>query len=135
MKSGVPTEDSVRLAGSAAPGWTGAMILFGILPWLFASTMSGRRYEVELPWRRDLVLRYRGWRRAGWVLVAAGPVMALVGASAGVERAGFLVWLSVLGLATVVVTEWRHSVGVRLSPEGVLVVTRVHPDFARACRR
>ncbi|WP_157577532.1 hypothetical protein [Phycicoccus jejuensis] len=135
MKSGVPTEDSVRLAGSAAPGWTGAMVLFGTLPWLFATSMSGRRYEVELPWRRELTQRYRGRRRAGWVLVASGPVMALVGASAGVGWAGFLMWLSVLGVAAVVVTEWRLSVGVRLSPEGVLVVTRVHPDFARACRR
>lgn len=124
----------MRLSGSAAPGWTGAMVLFGILPWLFATSMSGRRYEVELPWRRELTQRYRGWRRAGWVLVASGPVMALVGASAGVGWAGFLMWLSVLGVAAVVVTEWRLSVGVRLSPEGALVVTRVHPDFARACR-
>lgn len=134
VKTGVPTEESVRLSGAAAPGWTGAMILFGLFAWLFASSMASRRYVLVLPWRLELARQYRSWRRAGWVLVAAGPVLALAASAWGNSAGALLLCVSVIGVVVIVGNEWRNSIGVRLSPESHLVVTRVHPDFAHACR-
>lgn len=134
VKTGVPTGESVRLSGAAAPGWTGAMILFGLFAWFFASSMASRRYVLVLPWRLELVRQYRSWRRGGWVLVAAGPVLAVAASAWGISAGALLLCVSVIGVVVIVSNEWRSSVGVRLSPEAHLVLTRVHPDFAHACR-
>ena len=110
------------------------MILFGLFAWLFASSMASRRYVLVLPWRLELARQYRSWRRAGWVLVAAGPLLAVAASAWGTSAGALLLCVSLIGVAVIVGNEWRNSVGVRLSPDARLVLTRVHPDFAQACR-
>ncbi len=133
-KTGAPTADSVRLIGSAAPGWTGAMILFGLFAWAFAAFMSGRRYELVIPCRREVVQRYRSWRRAGVFMVALGLIMTVVAAASGQQNAAVLLTVSVVGVVFIIGNDWRNAVGVRLCDDGDLRVTRVHPDFERAWR-
>lgn len=125
----------MRLSGTAAPGWTWATIVFGLFAWLFVSSMSSRRYVLVLPWCAAVARRYRSWRRAGWVMVASGPVLAVAATAWGSSSGSALLSASLVGVVVVVGNEWRNSVGVRLSPESRLVVTRVHPDFARACHQ
>jgi len=133
-KTGAPTADSVRLSGSAAPGWTGAMILFGLFAWAFAAFMSGRRYELVVPFKREVLQRYRSWRRAGVVMFALGLIMTAIAAATGRPKAVVLLGVSLVGLVFIIGNEWKNAVGVRLSNDGDLIVTRVHPDFERAWR-
>lgn len=133
-KTGAPTTDSVRLSGSAAPGWSGWMILFGLFAWAFAATMSSRRYELVLPFKREVLQRYRSWRRAGAFMIALGLILTVVAAALGGQNAAVLLGVSFVGLVFIIGNEWKNAVGVRLSDDGDLTVTRVHPDFERAWR-
>ena len=132
VKTGVPTQESVRLTGTAAPAWTGAMIFFGLFAWLVASWMTSRRYEIVVPFRNQVFQRYCKWRRAGRVLIVLGPLMAVVAAVSARDNAFLLLGVSVLGLAFTAANEWANAVGVRLSRDGGLLLTRVHPNFERA---
>ena len=132
VKTGTPTTDLVRLSGSAAPAWTGAMILLGIVAWLFTSWMASRRYDVVVPLKAAVLERHRAWRRASWVLVGVGLTMTLVAAVLGRPNAFILLMVLVAGMAFHLVNEWINAVGVQLAGDGALVLTRVHPDFARA---
>jgi hypothetical protein len=77
----------VRLTGSAAPGWTGGMILLGMFAWAFAAVMSSRRYELEIPFRREAFLRYRSWRRWGLIMLVLGVVVTVIAGASGRQDA------------------------------------------------
>ena len=131
-KTGEPTADIIMLSGSAAPGWTGAMIVFGFLPWLFVRVMSGQPYRVALPLRSEVVRRHRDLSRASVAVFGLGVLLAFAAVAMGRERAWLLLGLCLLGIASSLVNEWTNGIGVRLAPSGALVATRVHPRFRDA---
>ncbi len=133
VKTGEPTEDVLRVRGSAAPEWTTVMIVFGLLAWLAAQTMSSRRYNIVLPFDSAVLKRYRQWRRAAWSCAGLGVVLTVVAAGLASDYASIPLLIALLvAVAMGVGNEWANSVGVRLSREGSLVLTRVHPRFAAA---
>ena len=132
VKTGEPTDDMLRLRGSAAPEWTTVMILFGLFAWIVAQTMSSRRYNLVLPFDSAVLRRYRKWGRVAWSCVGLGLVLTVVAALMGRDDAFVMMAVSVLGVIVWLANEWANSVGVRLSREGNLVLTRVHPRFRAA---
>ena len=132
VKTGVPTADTLTIKGRAEPGWTGAMLLFGFFAYLLARSGSSKAYEIIVPFRQDAFARYRRWRRASWTLAASGVLLACGAAFAGYPTAHLLLGLTVLGLAAALVNDLVNAVGVRLSREGTLVLTRVNPAFRDA---
>jgi hypothetical protein len=109
------------------------MIVFGIFAWLVAQTMSSRRYNVLLPFDSAVLRRHRKWRRATWSCAGLGVVLPVVAAGLGSDYASLPLLVALLvAVATGVGNEWANSVGVRLSRDGSLVLTRVHPRFAAA---
>ena len=87
-----------------------------------------------LPFKREVLQRYRSWRRAGAFMIALGLILTVVAAALGGQNAAVLLGVSFVGLVFIIGNEWKNAVGVRLSDDGDLTVTRVHPDFERAWR-
>ncbi|QGN58511.1 hypothetical protein [Nostocoides sp. HKS02] len=135
VKTGVPTADTLTIRGRATPVWAWAMIVFGFLPWLVAQAGSSHRYAITVPLQRAVFQRYRQWRRASWVLAALGITLMLGAAAVDGERALLLLAVTLVGLAWGLVNEWVNSVGIRLTREGALLMTRVHPAFREAVLR
>jgi hypothetical protein len=132
VKTGTPTADVLTIRGSAAPGWSWAMIVFGFLPWLVASVASSKRYAIEVPMHAAVWRRHRSVRRAALILVVAGVVLALVAVSQGRDNSAFLLLPAFIGMAFYAGNEWFNTIGVHLTRDGGLLLTRVHPDFERA---
>jgi hypothetical protein len=132
VKTGLPTEDVAAVRGSASPQWTGVMIFFGFLAWVIALFMTGRRYALVVPLREDVFRRHRALGRASVVQVVVGLLVGVAMAlSDSPVAVGFLA-VAVGGVVLGLVNEWVNSFGVRLSPDGALVLTRVHPRFRDA---
>ena len=132
VKTGVPTSDTVELRGYGTAPWTGPMIVFGFAAWVLASVMSSQAYAVTVPMRAEVVRRHRAWRRASSLLVGAGLVLAVAAAWNGRDDAYVLLLASVVGMALALANEGGNAVGVQLSRDGGLTLTRVHPRFRRA---
>lgn len=132
VKTGVPTDDVAAVRGSASPQWTGVMILFGFLAWVVALFMTGRRYALVVPLRQDVFRRHRDLGSASVATVVAGLLLGLVSASSDSPYAVWFLVLAVCGVVLGLVNEWVNSFGVRLTREGALVLTRVHPRFRDA---
>lgn len=110
------------------------MILFGLFAWAFAAAMAGRKYTLVIPLTREAVQRHKSWRRAGLTLVALGPILTIIAAALNRDNASGLSGVSLAGLLFLGGNEWKNGLGVRLTGEDDLTVTRVHPDFERAWR-
>ena len=135
VKTGVPTEDLVRVKGRAAPAWAGLTIVFGLVAWLFVSSASSRSYDILVPFRAESWQRYRTLRKGALATFWGGFVLAAVVGVLGGDHAWTLLLLSVLGMGTLLVNDWRNSFGVQLGRDGGLELTRVHDDFAEAARQ
>lgn len=132
VKTGVPTEEVASVRGSASPQWTGVLVLFSFLAWVVALFMTGRRYALVVPLREDVFRRHRALGRASVAQVVAGLALGiLTSLQDSLMAMGFLV-VAVGGVVLGLVNEWVNSFGVRLSPDGALVLTRVHPRFRDA---
>jgi hypothetical protein len=132
VKTGLPTDDVVTVRGNASPQWTGVMVVFGFLAWLASMLLSGRRYSLEVPLQEHVLRRHRDLGRAGVVAAVAGFLLGLVAAYGGGDAAIWFLGIAAAGLVICVVNEWVNSFGVRLAPDGSLVLTRVHPRFRDA---
>lgn len=132
VKTGVPTEDVAAVRGSASPQWTGVMIFFGFLAWVVALFMTGRRYALVVPLRQDVFRRHRDLGLTSVAAVVAGLLLGLVTFSAEGLYAVWFLGMAGCGVVLGLVNEWVNSFGVRLSPDGALVLTRVHPRFRDA---
>ena len=82
--------------------------------------------------RAESFRRHRAWRRASLLLIGAGLALTATAALSGREDAYLLVLPSVMGMILAVANEYANMVGVRLSRDGGLFLTRVHPNFRRA---
>lgn len=132
VKTGTPTADLLTIRGSAAPGWSWVMIVFGFLPWLVANLATSKRYAIEVPMHGAVWRRHRRVRRAALALFVAGVVLAIVATTQGRANSAILLFPAFVALAVYAGNEWFNAIGVRLSADGGLLLTRVHPGFARA---
>jgi hypothetical protein len=132
VKTGAPTEGVAAVRGSARPQWTGVLVLFSFLAWVIALFMTGRRYALVVPLRGDVFRRHRTLGRASVAQVVVGLLLGVVTSLQNSPLAvGFLA-VAVGGVLLGLVNEWVNSFGVRLSPDGALVLTRVHAHFREA---
>lgn len=134
-KSGRPTAYRVEFRGSTTPGWVGLLLLVSVVGFLFASSMTSRRYRVTLPFTHELHERWRRGRRMAWAFAAVGVVVIVAAAAIGGDAAvpGVAVGVGLMTVAMVggVVNAVRHGIGFRMTRDQELVVTGVHPAFAR----
>ncbi|WP_148615223.1 hypothetical protein [Nocardioides rubriscoriae] len=68
-KTGRATGHRVRFRGSTMPGWVVVLLLFTVVGFLLASTMTSRRYVVTVPLAASAHARWRRYRRVA-LLVA-----------------------------------------------------------------
>ena len=132
VKTGTPTADVLTIKGSAAPTWSWFMIIFGFFPWLVASMASSKSYEIQVPMQAAVWRRHRRVRRAAVVLFVVGVTFAIVATIQGRPNSGILLMPAFIGAAVYAGNEWFNAIGVQLSREGGLMLTRVHPGFQRA---
>ena len=132
VKTGTPTADVLTIKGSAAPSWSWFMIIFGFLPWLVASLARSKRYTIRVPMRAAVWRRHRTIRRAAFIAFVAGLVLAIVATVQGRDNSAILLFPSFVAMAVYAGNEWFNTIGVQLTRDGGLLLTRVHPDFQRA---
>lgn len=134
-KSGRPTAYRVEFRGSTTPGWVTLLLLVSVVGYLFASWMSARRYRVTLPFTHELHDRWQRGRRAAWAVAAVGVLVVVAAAVVGGRAAvpGVVLGIGLMTVATLggVVNAVRHGIGFRMTRDQQLVVTGVHPAFAR----
>ena len=132
VKTGTPTADVLTIRGSAAPGWSWFMIVFGFLPWLVANLATSKRYVIEVPMRAVVWKRHRALRRAALYLFVTGVAFAIIATTQGWQNSAILLIPAFAGLALYAGNEWSNTIGVYLTRDGGLLLTRVHPGFKQA---
>lgn len=132
VKTGTPTADALTIRGSAAPGWSWAMLVFGFLPWLVANLATSKPYAIEVPMRAVVWRRHRRVRRAALYLIGTGVALTVAAMFLGSSNPALLLFPTLIGLAFYAGNEWFNTIGVHLSQDGGLLLTRVHPGFVRA---
>jgi hypothetical protein len=138
VKTGRATKQRATLRGSTTPAWVTVLLLFSIVGFLIASSMTSRRYRVTLPFTHAVHDRWSSNRRLGWVVGLAGAGVLVAAATIGDRFAGVLVGIGLVllagGAAIVISNSLRNNVGIRMTRRGDLVVTRAHPLFVEAVR-
>ena len=138
VKSGVATKQRVTLRGQTTPAWVSFLLLFTVIGYLFAQAMTSRRYRVTLPFAHAIHDRWRRNRRLGWAVGLTGTGALVVATTVGHGYAGlwagaglaFIVGGVVIGTTNALV----NSVGIHMTRDDELVLTRAHPAFVRAAR-
>lgn len=138
VKTGLATRRRVTLRGHTLPAWVNVLMLFSFLSFLIAGSNSSRHYRVTLPFSRAAHGRWRMNKWLAWFAGSAGAG-ALVGAlTIGVDYAGLLAGTGaalLLGaVALGAVNAALNTIGIRLTRDGDLVLTGVHPAFVEALR-
>ncbi len=138
VKTGRATNEQVTLSGRTAPAWVTVLLLFSIIGYLIAGSMTSHRYRVTLPFTHAVHDRWRRHRRLAWGVGLAG-VGALVSAfTIGANYVGVLVgvgiaWVSA-GAVLATANASMNNVGIRMTRGGDLILTRAHPAFVEAAR-
>lgn len=131
-----PTTQRVILRGSAMPTWVNFLFIFSFVGMLLAGAATSRRYVVDLPFDHAAHDRWSRGRRLAWAIGLAGAAAIVVAASRGdssiLTLAG--VALAVVGLVVGVVNSTEGNVGVGLTRDNELVLTRVHREFVASFR-
>ena len=132
-KTGEPCVGLVKDTLWVVPRWVHPLVAFAVVPYFVARMFAARRIEVTLPIAPSRLQWIRHFVRAAWialVLAAAGLAAALFGA--GVVGVVALVF----GIAAYVLIVYVGDhiwVGARPTHStDVVILTRVHPEFARA---
>ncbi len=138
VKSGVATQQRVTLSGQTTPAWVTVLLLFTVIGFLFAGAMTSRRYRVTLPFTHAIHDRWRRRRRLGWSLGLAGLGAVFVAATVGDGHAGLWVGaglaLTAGGVGMGSTNALMNNVGIHMTRDSELVLTRAHPAFVRAAR-
>ena len=134
-KTGVPCDDLVRDSLRVVPAWVAATVYLLVVPFLILRLYFSRRVESKLPIAPARVQRIRSLVRAAWiamVIAAAGLASAIFGA--GVVGLVALV-VGIVAYVGIVFAGDLLWVGAIAGPcADVVILTRVHPEFARALR-
>jgi fatty acid desaturase len=134
-KTGVPCDDLVRDSLRVVPPWVAATVYLLVVPFLILRLYFSRRVEAKLPIAPARVQRIRSLVRAAWIAIvvaAAGLASAIFGA--GVVGLIALV-VGIVAYVGIVFAGDLLWVGAIAGPRAdVVILTRVHPEFARALR-
>jgi len=132
-KTGEPCVGLVKDTLWVVPRWVSALAAFAVVPYYLGRMWVGRRIEVTLPIAPSRLQWIRWFVRAAWialVFAAAGLAAALFGAGM-IGVAALLI--GVFGYVAIIYIGDHIWVGARPSHRHeVVILTRVHPDFARA---
>jgi hypothetical protein len=138
VKTGQSTNERVTLRGQTTPAWITVLLLFTIIGFLFASAMTSRRYRVTLPFSHVVHDRWRNNRRLLWIVGLAGAGALIAATTFGSSYAGLWVGVGTAFIAGAVImgtaNAMRNNVGVHLTRDNELVLTRAHPAFTEAVR-
>jgi hypothetical protein len=135
VKSGRRTVDRVIVGGGTTPGWVNILLIFTIVGWLLATGMSARRYRLAVPFSHEIHDRWRRLNRTSWLVGVGGAGGTIWATSAGAPHAWMLLGVSVVGLAMGLANGVFNNVGVRITRDRELVLTRVHLTAVAAIRR
>lgn len=133
VRTGVPTRQRVTIRGATVPRWVHVLIVFSFFAWLIAQGNSQRHYRVEVPFLHHAWDRWNRIRRVAWALGVGGVVASFWASASGVPNGAALLALTAGGLVLGVGNALLHTVGFR-QYDGLLVMTRVHPDAVAAIR-
>jgi hypothetical protein len=134
-KTGVPCDGLVRDSLRVVPAWVAALVYAGVVPFLILRLYFSRRVEAKLPIAPARVERIRKLVRGAWialVLAAAGLASAIFGAGVVGAVALFVGLVAYVGIVFIGDLLWVGAIA-RSDPD-VVILTRVHPEFARALR-
>lgn len=134
-KTGQTTSQRVSFRGSTTPGWVIVLLLFTVVGFLLAMTMTSRRYRVTLPLVHEAFARWKRNRLMAWI-VGSGGVAALVAAATNFGGEAGLwggVGIALVAAALVgdAVNRSLNGLGFRTKDDD-LILTRAHPAFAQA---
>ena len=135
-KTGVPCDGLVKDNLRVVPAWVAALVYAGVVPFLVLRLYFSRRVEARLPISPARVQRIRSLVRASWiavVLAAAGLASALFGSGAVGAVALLVGVVAYLGIMAAGDLLWVGAIASR-RPD-VVILSRVHPEFARRSRR
>jgi hypothetical protein len=132
-KIGVPCDVFVKDRLRVVPRWVPPLAILLIVPYFVARAYAGRSIEVQLPIAPARQARIRLLVRTAWIAL----VVAAAGFAASFFGAGLVSLVALLaGIVAYVVIVYvgdQMWVGARPGPSpDVVVLTRVHPEFARA---
>jgi hypothetical protein len=134
-KTGVPCDGLARDSLRVVPAWVAALVYAGVVPFLILRLYFSRRVEAKLPIAPARVERIRTLVRGAWiamVIAAAGLASAIFGAGPDGVAALLVGIVSYDGIVFVGDLLWVGAIA-RREPD-VVILTRVHPEFARALR-
>lgn len=134
-KTGVECDGLVRDSLRVVPRWVAALVWAGVVPFLILRLYFSRRVEVKLPIAPGRVQRIRTLVRGAWiamVVAAAGLASSIFGAG-GVGILALLI--GAVGYVSIVfIGDLLWVGGIASRRADVVILTRVHPEFARALR-
>jgi len=132
IKTGTPTQQLMRLRGTASPEWTNWLILFSLFAWLITSNATARSYNVVVACRPEVIRRWHRWRMLGLVAIIAGILLVTGTAVEGFSDPLIFLVLDIAGIAMLVVNGLRNGVRVSMTADGDIELGRVHPAFRAA---
>jgi purine-cytosine permease-like protein len=132
-KTGVPCDGLVKDTLRVIPRWVPPLAILLIVPYFVARAYTSRRIEAKLPISPERMERIRRLVRVSWIaLVAAAAGFSSLFFGAGVIGLAAFVG-GLLAYLVIVYVGDQMWVGARPSSrEDVVILTRVHPAFARA---
>ena len=132
-KTGVPCAGQVKDTLRVIPRWVPPLAILLVVPYFVARSYTSRRIYAKLPIAPERTERIRRLVRVAWIaLVAAAAGFSAVFFGAGVIGLGAFV-AGLLAYLVIVYVGDQMWVGGRPSRrDDVVILTRVHPDFARA---
>lgn len=135
-KTGRPTRQRVILRGSAMPTWVNFLFVFSFVGMLLAGAATSRRYVIDIPFSHEAHDKWRRGKTVAWAFGLAGAATIVLVASRGGSSMITLVGLAVVAVGLIVglVNSAEGNVGVGLTRDNDLVLTRVHPAFAASLR-
>lgn len=138
VKTGQVTDQRAVIGGRTTPTWVTVLLVFTVIGFLFAQAMTSRRYRVDLPFSHAVHDRWRTTRRLAWIAAVAGAGALIIAGTSGTTHGSLWVGAGValVAVALVVgtVNTVRNNVGVRVTRDDELVLTRAHPAFVEAAR-
>lgn len=138
VKTGQVTSQRVTLRGQTTPAWVMLLLFLTVIGFLLASVMTSRRYRVTIPFTHAIHDRWRKNHRLAWGVGIAGAGALIAAATFGASYASLWIGIGiafiVAGLVSGTANAMTNNVGVHLTRDHELVLTRAHPAFVQAVR-
>ena len=128
-KTGERAEAYDSFEFSDTPSWTWILLLFGIFPFLIATTFATERFSGVLPMSERARDRLRTARRTSWVLGISAVIFGAAGLVAGSRWVYLSAAFAVLWLIAITLV-WRLSPNANLDDDAV-ELSNVHRTFVR----